>query len=367
MKFLVITNHSFMLWQFRRELLAELLKWGEVIISTPFVGHEQDFLQMGCRCVETKLERRGKNPLQDLKLYRFYKKLLQDEKPDLVITYSIKPNIYAGLACKTAKIPYYVNVQGLGTAFQRKETALLVKVMYKFAISDAKTVFFENEANAAFFLKQGIIERSKVVILPGAGVNLDYFFYQPYVEGGAEVHFLFVGRIMKEKGIGELLDAFRILRQEFGNKVVLDIVGFFEANESIYKQMIDDLVRDGSACFHGFCEDTRPYYAMSHCVVLPSYHEGMSNVLLEAAASGRALITSNISGCREAVQDGTTGFLCKVKDTQDLYKCMRRFFLYDRSARELMGKKGRIWMKEKYDRRKVVEMTVNSFKIRDHQ
>ena len=139
MKFLIITNHSYMLWQFRRELIEALLQRGEVVIGTPFVGHEKDFEELGCRCVETKLERRGKNLLQEAALFERYRKLLQREKPDLVITYSIKPNIYAGLLCQRMKIPYCCNVQGLGTAFQSQKSAAAASVLYRAGLKKAKT------------------------------------------------------------------------------------------------------------------------------------------------------------------------------------------------------------------------------------
>ena len=128
MKFLIITNHSYMLWQFRRELIAELQTKGEVVLSMPFVGHEEDFKKMGCKCIETEVDRRGINPKTDLKLYNTYRKLLKTEKPDMVVTYSIKPNVYAGFACREMKIPYCVNVQGLGTAFQKQPIASVVTI-----------------------------------------------------------------------------------------------------------------------------------------------------------------------------------------------------------------------------------------------
>lgn len=180
MKFLIITNHSYMLWQFRRELIAALMKRGEVVISMPFVGHEEDFQAMGCRCLDVKLDRRSINPVTDIGLYFHYRKQLKTEKPDMVITYSIKPNVYAGFACRQMGIPYCVNVQGLGTAFQKEPIASIVTLMYRTAVKKAKTVFFENEGNAAEFVQRKILPRSQQTILHGAGVNLDYYAAKPY-------------------------------------------------------------------------------------------------------------------------------------------------------------------------------------------
>ena len=305
-KYLIITNHSYMLWQFRRELIEELQKTGEVVISTPFVGHENDFAEMGCRIINTKLDRRGINPKEDLQLYAFYKKMLKKEKPDMVITYSIKPNVYAGYACRKLKIPYCVNVQGLGT------------------------------------------------ILHGAGVNLEFYQKQPYPSEKDGIHFLFLGRIMKEKGVDELFTAARHLKGKYGEQVHFDLVGFFEDE---YKETVERLVKEGIVTFHGFQSDPKPFYKSAHCVVLPSYHEGMSNVLLEAAATGRTVITSDIPGCREAVEDGKTGYLCRKQDAESLEKAMQNFLNLDETARQKMGELGRIKIEREFDKRAVVEKT----------
>ena len=356
-KILIVTNHSYMLWQFRKELIEELQKSGEVIISTPFTGHEDDFKQIGCRMIETSLERRGMNPLKDIKLYRFYENLLKTEKPDMVITYSIKPNIYAGYACRRHKIPYCVNVQGLGTAFQKEPIATAVTMMYKTALKKAKTVFFENTANAEEFVKRGIIPKEQESILHGAGVNLEVYTEQPYPTEENGIHFLFLGRIMKEKGVDELFEAARKLKEKYGEKVVFDLVGFFEDE---YKETVEKLVEDGIVVFHGFQSDPKPYYAMSHCVVLPSYHEGMSNVLLEAAATGRALICSNIPGCREAVEDGKNGYLCEKMNSQSLENGIERFMLLNYEERKRMGIAGRKKIEKEFEKKIVVQDTIGA-------
>lgn len=269
-KLMVITNHSYMLWQFRRELIGKLMEDYDVIISTPFVGHEDDFKAMGCTMIETDVDRRGINPKTDMKLYLTYRRLLKEHHPDMVVTYSIKPNVYAGYACRQMRIPYCVNVQGLGTAFQKKGLREIVIRMYKTALKKAKTVYFENKGNAKVFLQEQIIRREQMCLLKGAGVNLKYYTYQKYPEND-KVHFLYLGRIMKEKGMDELFYAAKELQRK-EVPFVLDLVGFFEDE---YKEKIDKLVDAGIAVFHGFQEDPRPYYAMADCVVLPSYHEGM--------------------------------------------------------------------------------------------
>lgn len=344
-----------MFWRFRRELTIELLKRGEVVISTPFVGHEKDLEAMGCRCVETKMERRSMVPHQEISLFCFYRKLLLEEKPDLVITYSIKPNIYAGFLCRQLGIPYVVNVQGLGSVFQNEFSARIASALYRGAVKNASAVFFENTSSAELFHDRGIVPKEKEAVLNGAGVNLDIYTEQPYPSEGQGIHFLYLGRIMKEKGIDEILDAFMRLKNEYGDRVILDLVGFFEDD---YQDRITELAKEKKLVFHGFCSDPRPYYNAAHCVVLPSYHEGMSNVLLEGAASGRALITSDIPGCRETVHDGENGFLVPPKDADALYRAMKRFVDLPTEQRIQMGENSRNLMELEFDKKRVVSDTL---------
>ena len=354
-KILIITNHSYMLYRFRKELIQKLLEDSEVVISTPFVGHETDLKELGANCIKTDVDRRSINPFTDLKLLRTYKTILKQEKPDLVITYSIKPNIYAGYLCGKMKIPFCANVQGLGTAFQKALLSNLVTVMYRTAFRKVETVFFENQANAQAFVRRRILSAKKEVVLSGAGINLEEYRYRQYPDN-EKVHFLYLGRIMKEKGMDELFGAVEQLRKD-GCEFVLDLVGFFEDE---YKKQVEQLQNEGVVRFYGFQENPKPYYTQTDCVVLPSYHEGMSNVLLEAAASGRAIITTDIPGCREAVDNGKSGMLCKVKSTDSLYKAMKRFTELSREKRELLGKAGREKMEREFDKKKVVEETVKA-------
>lgn len=356
MRILVATNHSYMFYRFRKELVEALMQEHEVILSTPFVGHEDDLQAMGLRCIDTEIDRRSINPFKDMKLLKTYQKLLDEIQPELVITYSIKPNIYMGSACKAKGIPYVINVQGLGTAFEKPVLSSVVSVMYRSALRNAKAVFFENEENAQFFLHKNIISAQQMKILPGAGINLDEYPYVPLRDDGV-CSFLFVGRIMKEKGVDEFFAAARTVKAEFGEKVAFDVVGFYE---DAYKETVDQLVADEVIKFHGFQTDVHPFYEAADCVVLPSYHEGMSNVLLEGAATGRALITSDIPGCREAVEDGVSGYLCPAQNAEALTKCFRVFADKTRNEQEQMGRYGRALIERKFDKRIVVAQTIDN-------
>ena len=358
-KILIITNHSYMLYRFRLELIRELMKTNEVVLSMPFVGHEEDFQALGLRCIDTAVDRRGINPKTDFKLFCFYQKLLKQEKPDLVITYSIKPNIYAGLACSLANIPFCANVQGLGTAFQKKGLAQFVALLYKTAFAKVQTVFFENEGNAKEFCDRTGLPSGKRTVLSGAGINLDQYPYREYPNHDV-THFLYLGRIMKEKGMDELFTAVERLHAD-GESFMLDLVGFFEDE---YKDRVAELEKQGIVKFHGFQQDPHPFYTEADCVVLPSYHEGMSNVLLEGAATGRPLITSRIHGCMEAVKEEESGYLCTVKDSDSLYEAMKQFLHLSRQERIDMGHSGRRHIEETFDKRKVVEATIHALKLR---
>ena len=358
MKILIAINHSYMLWQMRRELIQRLLDYGEVVISTPFVGHEDDFEKIGCRCVEANFDRHGTNPLQELKLLNYYRVLIEAERPDLVITYSIKPNIYAGLVCRMKKIPYCVNITGLGSAFRHKGIVHAVTVMYRTAVRGAKAVMFENEQNAELFVSRNIIKPERKFKVSGAGVNLSDYSFRPYPGEQDGIHFLYLGRIMRDKGVNEILDAAEKLKAEYGDRVCFDFAGFYDGEEC--RERVEKLAEEGVITFHGFQTNPRPYYAASHCVVLPSYHEGMSNVLLEAASTGRPLITSDIPGCREAVEDGKTGLLVLPENAEAVYEAMKRFLALTAEQREQMGIAGRKKMEKEFDRERVINDTLKA-------
>ena len=359
-KVLILANSSSGLYDFRNELISQLMKDYQLVVSVPVESAEKnkisDLQALGCQSVPTPIDRRGINPITDFKLLLKYQSLIRSEKPDLVITYTIKPNIYGGLICRMNKIPYGINVTGLGTTFQ-KEGILkkLVITMYRMALKKARVVFFENTANRQFFVDEKIVLAEKTVVLNGAGVNLERYDFRSYPQT-KPVRFLFVGRVMKEKGVDELFSAMERLRQE-GAECMLDVLGGYEED---YADVIHCYEKQGWLRYHGYQIDVRPFIEHSHCFVLPSYHEGMANTNLECAAMGRPLITSNIPGCKEAVIPGKSGLLCEAKDAQSLYDAMRRFLKLTQDERAQMGKAGRAHMEAVFDKRLVVAETVKN-------
>lgn len=355
MKILVLANNDIGLYKFRADLLRRILALGnEVYISIPDGEYVEKLKHMGLKFVNTNIDRRGMNPITDIKLLCAYNKIIKKINPDKVITYTIKPNIYGGIICRFKRIPMYANVTGLGTAFQGNGMLIkLVTAMYKLAFKKVKTVFFENEENRDIIVNKGIIPSKKTHCLHGAGVNLEEYKFSEYPDDGT-IHFLFIGRVMKEKGIDELFEAAEQIKYE-GINVVFDIVGPFEDD---YETKVRRLDSDGVIEYHGYQSDVKPYIEKAHCFVLPSYHEGMANTLLECGAMGRPLITSNIHGCLETVQDGQTGYLCNVKDADDLYDKMKKFIALPYEEKIKMGRLSHEYVASVFDKKKVVEETV---------
>lgn len=361
-KILILANSSSGLYDFRNELILQLAKEDQVVVSVPSEGNDQDkcgdLQKIGCRVLPISIDRRGIDPLKDLKLFWKYCRLLRQEKPKLVITYTIKPNIYGALACRIRGIPCCVNITGLGTTFQKQGLLRqLVTILYRTALKKVRKVFFENAANRQFFIDERIVTEEKTVLLSGAGVNLQRYDLRPYPQD-QPIRFLFVGRVMQEKGVDELFSVMQRLRNE-GADCTLDILGGYEED---YAQTIRSCEQQGWLRYHGYQTDVRPFIEKAHCFVLPSYHEGMANTNLECASMGRPVITSNIPGCKEAVVEGKSGLLCEPKNAEGLYHAMSRFLKLPAAQRETMGLAGRRHMEEVFDKRLVVAETVRNLK-----
>ncbi len=360
MQILILANHSGGLYDFRKDLIAELKTHASVAVAVPHNDRWDELNGLADRVIELPIDRRGMNPLHDGKLFRQYRAILGEIKPDLVLTYTIKPNIYGGLACRMAHIPYAVNITGLGSAIENGGWLKnFVLALYRPALKGARVVFFENAGNRDTLAATGVVPKGRDVVLHGAGVNLEDYPCQPYPQEGP-VRFLFVGRVMHEKGVDELFAAAKRMKQQYGEQVEFHMVGSFE---EAYKPVMDQLEQAGVVKYHGYQSDMKPFYAMAGCVVLPSYHEGMSNVLLEAAASGRPLITSDIPGCREAVENGVSGYLCPAKDADALYEAMRRFAALSVEQRSQMGRCGRERMEQQFSKTAVVAETIKQLEI----
>ena len=360
MKILILANNDMGLYKFRKELIQELIRQGNrVIVSVPDGELIPDIRKLGVKVILTDVDRRGINPLTDLKLLIRYFRMEVTLKPDLVITYTIKPNVYGGIVSRFLHIPYAENITGLGTTFQTENLVKkLVCFLYKISSKRAKVVFFENEGNKQIFLDNHLIREEQACKLNGAGVNLDEYPYTEYPDENEPIRFLFIGRVMKEKGVDELFEAARKIKKEYPD-VLFDIVGPMEDE---YSSVIEKLEEDGIITYYGYQKDVRPFIARCHCFVLPSWHEGMANTNLESASSGRPLITSNIPGCMEAVDNNKSGFLCEPQNSKDLYELIKKFIELPYEARKTMGLVGRKYIEKGFDKKKIVSRTVEFLK-----
>ena len=356
MKIFIAANDSYGLYLFRRDLISKMIADGhEVIVSLPDGNCTERIKALGCTFIDTRIDRRGINPKRDAVLIHTYYYQLAEVRPDLVVTYTIKPNIYCGMVAKRLHIPYAINITGLGTAFQKDGLLkMLVKGLYHAGCNKAKVIFTENPGIKEEMVAMNLFPMEKIHVLNGAGVNTEHFAFAPYPTGETPVKFLFIGRVMKEKGIDEFFYAAQRLNKE-GLSCEFHVAGDYEEN---YSGKIQQMQDNEKLIYHGFMDDIRPLITSCHCFVLPSYHEGMANTLLECGAMGRPLITSAIHGCMEAVNENVSGYLIPAHDAESLFDAMKRFALlpYDQKAR--MGMASHDYVVASFDKKQVVEDTL---------
>lgn len=356
MKVLVISNNAAGLLSLRGELIEALVKKYRITVCVPHDDYAKRIIEIGGKLIEIDLDRRGKNILEEIKTIRGYKRIIKQEKPDVVLTYTIKPNIYGGIVCRKLKIPYIANITGLGTELQGTSLfARLLMRVYIYGIKKAKKVFVQNTAIKSKLASYGITLNCEV--LPGSGVNLTKHSYEAYPDEEDGIRFLFIGRVMKDKGIEELIYAAQATSSNHHN-IIFDLIGYYD--ESEYKGQIDVLIDKGVMRFFPFQENIHDVIKDHHCIIHPSYHEGMSNALLEALAVGRPVIASNIPGCKEIFDDGVSGIAVKVKDKKSLAEGIEKFLGMAKTEHEKMGIAGRYKVEACFDRKNVIEKYINT-------
>lgn len=352
MKILILANNSGGLHDFRGDIITALLKKHKVIASTPFDDKVPELKELGCQLIETPVDRRGMNPIRDIKLIYFYFNLIKRENPDLVLTYTVKPTIYGGMVCRMTKTKYISNITGLGTAVENPGMLRSVILgLYKIALKKVEFIFFQNRNNFDFFVEHRLFNaRSRII--PGSGVNLNKHCYEEYPKTEPnEDKLLFIGRIMKDKGIVELLNASEKLHEKYP-RVCIDIVGGSDEN---YADQMAEQERKKSIKYWGQQADIHSFLKVCNAVVLPSYHEGMANVLLEASSTGRPVLASNVPGCKETFDEGITGFGFEPRSAESLYRAMEHFISLDNETKSIMGKAARAKMEREFDRNIVVQ------------
>lgn len=358
MRVLIVANADIGLYKFRKELLEELVKNNEVYIALPKGEFYNELVAIGCRYIVTELDRHGTNPLKEFKVVSLYKRIIKEVKPDIVFTYTIKPNVYAGMACASLNVPYVANVTGLGTAVENPGIMQFVTVnLYRYGLRKAQKVFFQNTENRDFMVNKGVV-KGKHDMLPGSGVNLNSYTVSEYPNGDT-VDFVFVSRIMKEKGIDQYLDAAKEIRKRHP-ETRFHICGFCE---QAYEKELQKLNEDGTIIYHGLVKDMAAIYRQMSCTIHPTYYpEGLSNVLLESAASGRPIITTNRSGCREVVDNGINGYVVEEKNSQDLIEKIEMFLAKSIEERKQMGLAGRKKVEKEFNRQIVIDKYLGEMK-----
>lgn len=352
MRVLILTNNFNGLYSFRREVIEAIKKVGhEIIIAYPLDGRESFFIEMGCEVIDTPFNRKGTNPIKDIGLIWCYKRLLNKCQPDVVLSYTIKPNLYGGMACQLCSVPQIANITGLGTAVENPGwLQKLTILLYKLGLQKTKTVFFQNKANMEFCELHNMVKGNKVLI-PGSGVNLQHHALQDFPKDGI-IKFIFISRLLKEKGIEEYLGAAEKVKASYPN-TEFHVLG---ACEDAYDDILKDMQAKGIVIYHGKQPDVRPYIGAVHCTVHPSYYpEGMSNVLLESCAAGRPVITTKRPGCGEIVDNGRTGYLVNAKDIDNLVSTIERFICLPYNLKKTMGLNARTKVEREFDRKKVVD------------
>ena len=376
----IFTNHDDDIYCFRLELIKALLTEGyELLISCPDgpkfdlmakrygLKKNRDFLYD-----DPQIDRRGTNPFRDGRLFLHYFTLLRRNRPSIVLTYTAKPNVYACFAAKMLHIPVISNVTGLGSvSYMQGAKRSLILSLFKAAFRLSDLIMFQNEDNMRFALEQGFV-RGKYQLIPGSGVALDRFPLQDYPEGGngitgAPVIFNYIGRIMREKGVDIYMEMAQKIRGKYPN-TEFDLIGFIEPAEAHYRKKISELEQKGIIVYRGEQDDVLPWIKRSHAVIHPSiYGEGMSNVLLENAACGRPIITTDTPGCRETVVDGVSGFICPKDDLNELINSVEAILKLPNNTRKQMGLEGRLKAVQEYDRKIVIREYLRAIRKTLHE
>lgn len=362
-RILMLGNSHLVIFGFRGELIARLSEEGyDVVVSFPngpFGNGEETSKMYGCKFVEIPMARRGVNPIQEMSLLLKYIRLIKEVNPDIVLAFTVKCDIYGGMACKRLGVPYIPNITGLGKALSKKGFMQSIATMlYRVAMRSAECICFQNSYDKEYFDRHKI-QGKHYRVLPGSGVNLEKFIPLEYPTDDV-VRYMYIARVMKAKGIEQFIEAAKIIKEKYP-LTEFHVCGYCE--EEHYSDMIKAEEQKGVIIYHGLVHNIIDYEKKVHCVVLPSFHpEGVSNVLLEAAACARPIITTDRAGCRETVDDGITGFLVQEKDSKDLAEKMEKFLRLSFEEKREMGLRGRQKVEKEFDRQIVVDAYLQEIK-----
>ena len=375
MKILICLNTAWNLLNFRSGLIRALVAEGhEVVAVAPYDEYAQRLRELGCRYIHLSMDNRGTHPGRDLLLLLRFVRLFWIERPDVYLGYTVKPNVYGSLAARLLGVPVINNIAGLGTVFgTHGVVARIVHSLYKAALQASVKVFFQNADDRELFIGRGLVNPGVAGLLPGSGIDLARFPMTALPDNSqapAKFRFLLVARMLWEKGVGEYVEAAKLLRVRFA-EADFALLGFLDVQNptAINRAQMQEWIAAGNITYLGTSDDVRTELATSDCVVLPSYYrEGTPRTLLEAAALGRPIITTDAPGCRDVVEDGSNGFLCRPRDAHDLAAKMEAMMMLQPLERAKMGRLGRDKMEREFDEQFVIKKylsEINSIKIID--
>ncbi len=362
-KIVIALNTAWNLLNFRAGLIRALVAQGyEVVAVAPGDAYAERLASLGCRFVALPMDNQGTHPGRDLLLFFRFLLLLRCERSAVFLGYTVKPNIYGSLAARVFGIPVVNNIAGLGAVFIKDGWLVrLVRGLYRLALRRSAKVFFQNGDDRDLFVEAGLVQLSQADLLPGSGIDLTRFsagaygsHSTPAAEQG-KFRFLLIARMLRDKGVAEYEAAAKLLHERWPN-VDCCLLGFLDVQNpaAISREEMAAWVAQGYVRYLGVSDDVRLEIAAADCVVLPSYREGTPRTLLEAAAMGKPIITTDAVGCREVVDDGVNGYLCKVRDAEDLAAKMHRMIALSDDERAAMGRAGRKKMEAQFDEKIVI-------------
>jgi glycosyltransferase involved in cell wall biosynthesis len=360
----VAANSAGNIVTFRRGLLRALRDDGyEPLVIAPMEASAEPRMErLGVERLTVDLERSGLNPIADLELLLAYRKILKRSSPAAFLGFTVKPNIYGCIAARSLGIPAVPNVSGLGTVFLvGGPLRLLVTAMYRFAFKRCEVVFFQNPDDVELFVENRIVRRSQTRLVPGSGIDLEQYMPAPLPDGPPI--FLLIARLLRDKGVCEYVEAARAVRAEHPDARFQLLGPVDPGNRSAIEQSeLDRWIAEGVIEYLGSSDDVRPHIAAASVIVLPSYREGLPRVLLEGAAMGRPLITTDVPGCREVVEDGVNGRLCEVKRVGSLANAMRALIRMSDEERTALGLAARRTVEERFSEELVVRAYLDVLK-----
>ena len=363
-KIALIENHELGVYSIRHELVVELSKRYEITVLTEV----DDSFKNGDLEGIVKFVDVGKSVLNPLSAVKYNSKLhtaLKELKPDVCLTFTIRPAIYGNIVTRKLNIPTISTITGTGPLFESNSISYVVaRQLYKWVLKKTKFVFFPNFDDLEAFVERKYIKREQAKRVPGSGVNYDKFTPLPSTRSNdGKFIFLYISRLVKDKGVMEFVESASLLKENYPNAefhIIGPLWGGNKKSLTVTAEELSGWIEKKWIVYHDKQKDVRPFMADADCVVMPSYREGMSNVLLEAASMARPLIATNVTGCRDIVEDGVNGFLCNVRDGKDLAEKMKKMINLSAAEREKMGAKGREKMIREFDKKIVVKTYIEA-------